>query len=148
MKKENPTSVFMPLLTITFGGLAVLGALYITYFGVYTLFEKTLFRGNTFMVPAGAIRNGFALVVLLLFILLLRTKISDVYKATFGVGALALPMIAVVLALYQRPVLAIAAVLVIAVSFVMLIHANKKPWFYYYSIGLAVLAALFYAWPR
>ena len=148
MKKENSNSVLLTLLIVPFVGLASLGVLYLMYFGIYMFMETVVYQGDTFAVPAGAIRNTFAVVMILAYLLFLRTKIDEPYKAGIGIGPMALLMIAVVLALYLKPFMDVLAVLILAACYVALIVRNHKPWFYYYGVGLALLAAIFYAWPR
>ena len=148
MKNESSRLAVFPLLLIPFGGLISLGIIYMLYFGVYMLIETTMYPNNSLDVPAGLIRNTFALVIFLIYLLFLRTKWSEPIKAAIGVGPVALVLIAVGLALYLKPVLSVVAVLIIAASYTTFLYRNKKPWFYYYAVALSVLAAIFYSWPR
>lgn len=148
MKREKTHSAILPLLIIPFGGLVSLGILYLLYFGVYMFVETNIYHGDTFAVPAGLIRNTFAVIIFLIYLLILRTKWNEPIKAAIGVGPVALILIAVGLALYLKPALAVAAVLILAACYAALLYRNKKPWFYYYAVALSVLAAIFYAWPR
>jgi len=148
MKSENSRLAVYPLLIIPFGGLISLGIIYMLYFGVYMLIETTMYPNNSLDVPAGLIRNTFALVIFLIYLLFLRTRWSEPLKAAIGVGPVALVLIAVGLALYLKPILSMVAVLIIAASYATFLYRNKRPWFYYYAVALSVLAAIFYAWPR
>jgi hypothetical protein len=148
MKKENSNSVLIPLLLIPFGGLASLGICYALYYFIYMFAETTIYQGDTFAVPAGIIRNTFAVVIILIYLLVLRTKWDEPLKAAIGVGPVALVFIAVVLALYLKPLLAVVVVLFLAACYVAVLYRNRKPWFYYFAVALSVIAAIFYALPR
>ena len=88
------------------------------------------------------------MVLLVLYLALLRTKISDLLKATILIGPLTMIIITAVLAFYQNQALAVAVTVAIAASCLFLLYRYKKPWIYYYAAAATVLAAIAYAWPE
>jgi len=148
MKKESSRSVLLPLIIVPVGGLLTLGICYVLYFALYMLVETQFFAANPAMVPAGIIRNSYAAAVLVLCLVLLRTRMPDLLKAIVFVGPMALVLIALILAFYETLVLVIAAIAAVAACCIFLIYKYKKAWFFYYAAAISVAAAIFYAWPR
>ena len=148
MSSNNYRSILLPLVVILFGGILVLGLCYLAYFAIYMFVESTFFQFNPTAVPAGVIRNSYAFVLLVFYLLLFRTKLADMMKAIILIGPMTLLIIAAILALYEFPFAAIAATALITGICVFLIYHYKKPWIYYYSSAVAMLAAVVYAWPR
>lgn len=138
-------NVGLPLVVIPLGGLVLLGALFMLYYGVVTLTGNLLPRDR---VPVGTIRNYYALALLLLYLPLQRARLSELLNAVLMIGPLATLIIAAILRFYQAPAVFIAAAAVIAAIAFFLLHRYKKPWFYYYAAALAVLVGVAYAWPR
>jgi glycosyltransferase involved in cell wall biosynthesis len=77
-----------------------------------------------------------------------RTKIPDLGKAILLIGPVAMLVIAVTLALYEKLYLVIAGITPVTAFCIFLMYRYKKAWFYYYAVAIAVAAAIFYAWPR
>jgi hypothetical protein len=148
MKKNSLKSILVPLIVIPIGGLLILAACYLLYGGIYNLVEITLFPDDPLQVPAGMIRNSYAFVLLALYLALLRTKISDLLKATILIGPVTTLIIAAILAFYEQPALAIAITVIIAAICMFLLYRYKKPWIYYYAAAITILAGIAYAWPR
>lgn len=148
MEKNLSKSRLLPVVIIPVCGLFVLALSYAGYFAVYMFVESVFFPNNPTSVPAGTIRNTYTALLLAVYLLILRTKIRDLIKAIILIGPLTMLIIAINLAYYLKPVLAIASTLVIAICCSYLLYRYKKPWFYYYAAVLSVVAAIFYAWPR
>ena len=148
MKNESSRSLILPLITVPVGGLLTLGICYLLYLGLYMFVETLFYAANPMLVPAGIIRNSFTAALLLLYLLILRTKIPDLLKAILLIGPVAMLLIALTLALYETLVLVIAGIVAVTACGVFLIYHYKKPWFYYYAIAVSAVAAIFYAWPR
>jgi len=88
-------------------------------------------------------------VLLVLYLALLRTKISDLLKATILVGPIAMIVTTAILALYETPSLAIiVAIIAIVAVCIFLLYRYTKLWIYYYAVAVAVLAAIALAWPE
>ena len=148
MEKNLSRSSLLPIVIIPICGLLVLALCYAGYFAIYMFIESVFFPHNPTSVPAGTIRNAYTVFLLAIYWLIIRTKIRDLFKAIILVGPLTMLVIAVNLALYLKPVLAIASTLAIAICFCYLFYRYKKSWVYYYAAGFSVGAAIFYAWPR
>ena len=148
MKKDYSRSVLLPLVIIPVGGLLTLGICYLLYLFIYSSVEFRFFATDPTSVPADAMRRAYALVLLVLYLALLCTKISDLLKATILVGPMGIFVTTAILALYEKPALAIAAIVVIVAICIFLLYRYKKPWIYYYAVAATVLAAIALAWPE
>ena len=148
MKKDYFRSVLLPLVIIPVGGLLTLGICYLLYLFIYNSVEFRFFPTDPTSVPAGAMRRAYALVLLVLYLALLRTKISDLLKATILVGPMGIFVTTAILAFYEKPAFAIAAIVVIVAVCIFLLYRYRKPWIYYYAVAAMVLAAIALAWPE
>lgn len=148
MKKDCFRSVLLPLVIIPVGGLLILAICYMLYFAIYMFVESSFFPNDPTSVPAGIIRNSYALALFVLYLALLRVKIPDLLKATIFIGPMVMLIIATILALYQTKVLAAVSTIVIAICSIFLLYRYKKSWIYYYAAVISVLTAIVYAWPR
>ena len=148
MKNNNNHSTLLSSVLIPIGGLLVLALCYIGYFAVYMFIESVFFTNNPTSVPAGIIRNSYTIALIAVYMILLRTKLSDRFKAIILIGPMTMLIIAMILALYLTPVLAVISTMAIAACCFFLLYKYKKPWIYYYATGISVVAAIFYAWPR
>jgi len=148
MKNERFRSTFLPLLVITTGGMLALGICYLLFLLITNLGESLFFSVTPAAMPIFIVRRVFALVLLILYLVLFRTKISDILKATILVGPMGFLMTTAILTFYQQPAWAIVATAVITATSAFLIYINKKPWFYYYAVAITVLVCVALAWPR
>lgn len=144
-KKSVWRTVVLPLVIIPLGGLALLGALFMLYFGITRLAETLLPRDQ---VPIGTIRNYYALALLLIYLLLQRARLPEPLNAILMIGPVATLIIAAILRFYEVPAVAIAITALIAAATFFLLRRYKKPWIYYYAAALTVLVGVAYAWPR
>jgi hypothetical protein len=147
MKNKKP-STLLSVILIPIGGLLVLALCYLGYLALYMFIESVFFTNNPTSVPAGIIRNSYTIVLIAVYLILLRTKISDLFKAILLMGPMTMLIIAVILALYLKPVLAALSAVTITACFIFLFYKFKKPWIFYYAAGISVVAAIAYAWPR
>lgn len=99
-------------------------------------------------MPVFIIRRVLALLLLVLYLVLFRAKISEILKATILVGPLGFFITTAILTFYQKPAWAIAITAVITASCAFLVYKSKKPWFYYYAVAFTVLVSVALAWPR
>lgn len=148
MKKEGFRSTLLPLLVITAGGILALGICYLLFLLINNLGESMFFSTNIQSAPVFIIRRVFAVVLLVLYIALLRTKVSELVKATILVGPLGFLTTTAILTFYQKPAWAIVVTVVIAAISAFLVNKSKKPWFYYYAIAITILVSILLAWPR
>lgn len=145
---NNQKNSWLPWIIIPLGGLLVLALSYVGYFAVFMFIETMFFANDPQAIPAGIIRNSYAAALLAIYLLLLRTKLSDLILAILLVGPLAMLIISVILRFYETLAVAVALSAAIALICLYLIYRAKKPWFYYYAVAVSVIAALAYAWPR
>ena len=101
MKRDYCRSILLPLVIIPVGGLVILGICYLLYAVVYNLVESLFFSNDPTSVPAGIIRQSYAVALVILYLVFLRTKVSDLPKATILTGPMATIIIAAILAFYQ-----------------------------------------------
>ena len=148
MNKERFRSTYLPLLVITAGGLVALGLCYLLFLLITNLGDSLFFSATPTAMPIFIVRRVFALVLLILYLVLFRTKISDILKATILVGPMGFLMTTAILTFYQQPAWAIVATAVITAASAFLIYINKKPWFYYYAVAITVLVSVALAWPK
>ena len=148
MKNNYFRSILLPLLIIPVGGLLTLGTCYLLYLFIYNFVEFQFYPTDPASVPVDAMRRVYVLTLLVLYFALLRTKISDLLKATILVGPMGMLATTAILAFYETPVLAIAAIVVIIAICIFLLYRYKKPWIYYYAVAATILAAVALAWPE
>lgn len=147
MKKES-RSILLSALLVPIGGILVLGICYLLYYALYMSVETLFFSDNPTLVPAGIIRRSYAIGLLILYLFILRTKLSDRLKAILLIGPLSLLMITSILAFYDMPAYSVSAIAAFVFLCLFLLRRYKVSWIYYYASALSVLAAIFYAWPR
>ncbi len=133
------TIILFPLL-----GLVYLGICFMTYFGLFRIMETTV--GRVFNV--GFFRQMFALFLIIVYFIVLRTKTSDRIKAFLLIGPLGTLLITVILTFYQNIPLFVGLIVFVSVLLIYILYRMKKHWYYYYASILAILAAIAYGWPR
>ena len=148
MTKNSFRSLAVPLIVIPLGGLVVMALTLVLYGVLFNLLESLFFPNDPLSFPAGAFRMVFAIAMALLYLLLLRTQLSDLLKAILMTGPLSAVVITVGHALYEQPAVSISAMVVTIAICGLLLYQFKKPWIYYYAGAVASLVALAYAWPR
>ena len=148
MKKEGFRSTLLPLLVIPIGGLLALGICYLLFLLINNLMDSLFFSTNPQSAPVFIIRRIYAFLLLVVNLVLFRTKISDLLKAAILVGPLGFLTTTAILSFYQKPAWAIANTFVITAVSAFLVYKIKKPWFYYYAIAITVVVSVALAWPR
>jgi hypothetical protein len=146
-RKRRFSSIVLPLIVISIGGLLVMGLTWLLYGLIFNLLETLFYPDNPLAFPADIVRRVYAFVLLLLYLLLLRTRLSDLLKAVLIAGPLSTVMITVGFMFYEKPVISIASMIGVAAVCGVILHRSKKPWLYYYAGVLATLVAIAYAWP-
>ena len=148
MTKNRSLSIALRLVVILLGGLLMMALTFLVFALLYNLLETLFYPNAPTSFPASPLRMTFALVLVTLYLLLLRTRLSDLFKAILLTGPLAAVIIAVGHALYETPWLSIPAMCAVAVICGLLLYRFAKPWVYYYAGAVAAVVALVYAWPR
>lgn len=146
-RKGRFSSIVLPLVTISIGGLLMMGLTWLLYAMIYNLLESLFFPDNPMAFPADIVRRVYALVLVLLYLILLRTQLSDLFKAVLITGPLSTVLITVGFVFYEKPVISIASMIVVAAVCGVLLYRSKKPWLYYYAGVIATLIAAAYVWP-
>lgn len=134
----------MVILLFPLAGLILLVISFLAYFGIFSLFRFILKES----MPVGFIRQLFAMTLVLIYLLIYRLKFSDKVKAILMIGPLGTLLITIILTFYQNLPIALALMSVIVISIGYVLHRYHKPWYFYYSLILSVLAAIAYGWPR
>lgn len=148
MKNERFRSTFLPLLIIPIGGLLALAVCYLLFLLINNLMDSLFFSANPQSAPVFIIRRVLALVLLVVYLVLIRTKISDLVKATILVGPLGFLTTTAILTYYEKPAWSFAVTAVITAISIFLLYIKKKPWFYYYAVAITILVSVLLAWPR
>ena len=147
MKNERFRSTLLPLLVILGGGLLALGICYLFFLLINNLGESLFFFTTPTAMPVFIVRRVYAMLLMILYLVLFRTRMSDLLKATILVGPLWFLTTTAILTYYEKPVWAIAITVVIAVISAFLLYISKKSWFYYYAIAITVVVSVALAWP-
>ncbi|MCX6808824.1 MAG: hypothetical protein NTW50_04125 [Candidatus Berkelbacteria bacterium] len=84
----------------------------------------------------------FLLVIGLVSWPILRSKISQVYKAIFLVVPTALLLVTIGISFYRWPVVVYSLCTIATVGILYYFYTTKKSWLYYYSVILVALALL------
>jgi hypothetical protein len=148
MTKSRFRSLAFPLIVIPLGGLLMMALTFLFFAVLYNLLEALFFANDPSSFPAGFLRMAYALVLVMLYLLLLRTKLSDLLKAILLTGPLAAVIIAMGHALYELPAVSIPAMFAVTAICGILLYRSRKPWVYYYAGAIGALVAIVYAWPR
>lgn len=98
-------------------------------------------------VPVNALRVGFAVALVVLYPLLLRTHLPQNLKAVLVAAPVGVATAAAGVTLYNQPALAWSVMAAVALVTVMLLRAAKLSWPYHASAFIALVLATAYAWP-
>jgi hypothetical protein len=146
-QKKHLRPVWLQVILIVAGSLAGMALTWLLYVLIYNLLETLFYPNNPLAFPAGTVRQGYALVLTLLYFILLRTRLSDSFKAVLLCGPLSTLMIAAGFLFYQYPVLSIGVMLCAAAACGFYLYKSKKPWCYDAAAITASVIAIAYAWP-
>ena len=131
---------------VTVGSLLSMILSFGLYYLIFLIFETTVDRaeGYNFVAP---LRVGFGIVLLILCVILYRTRIPELLKANILAGSLTSFLVGIGVQLYRTPVIFVLIMLFAAGTAVFLLRKATKKWFHYYVVALSILAALFYCMP-
>lgn len=146
MKKT--LSNWVPVIAVPLGGLLMLGLTFFGYLLVYLTIESVFFASDPQSMDTGLVRRGFMVFIVLVYLLIEKTKLPKLLKATIMVGPYAMVLVTIVLQYYNHMPVALMFVSIFVALSLFIIRLTKRPWFYYYAAGIAILAGLFYGWPR
>jgi len=148
MKAKTARSIGLTILSITVLGVLCLAASFFLYYGFFLFMEHYVYAGNHEKMSMGLVRITFTILYALLFLLLLKIKGWHLTKATLMVGPLGVAIVTLILINYRHMTQALLYVAILLATVLILLRIFKKQWFYYYAVLVAVIPALFYAWPR
>lgn len=84
----------------------------------------------------------FVIVILLISWFIFKSKIRDIYKATFLTVPSAVILVTVGIFFYQLPVIVYLVSSLLITGILYYFYYNKKPWLYYYAVILVALALI------
>lgn len=146
MKKKQ--SSLLPVIVIPLGGLFMLALTFFGYLLVYLAIESIFFSNDPQQMNTGLVRRGFMAFIVIAYLLLEQTKWPKLVKATIMVGPYAMVLVTIILQFYENMGIALLFVSIfVALSF-LVFSKMRKSWFYYYASLIAILAGMFYGWPR
>ena len=148
MKNIQCKSILPSLLLIPLCVLSALGLTILLYYLIYTLLESAFYPNDPLSFPAGLVRTGYAIVLVILYLVLYRTKAPELLKAILLASPVAAVIITTVFKFYDQPAVFIPIMLVIPAVCAFILYRAHKPWVYYYSLAISSLVAIWYAWPR
>ena len=144
MKKDTLRSNAILILEITLAGFALMALAYSLYVLFHLIIQRSVFAAAAIVIPTVYTRFVFALIMVLGYWFVLRSKIKDLFKAlaaTVPTGSL---ILAAGIGLYQWPTVALAAKLLVLALIVLYLYMSKKPWIYFYAVAFAALLAIIY----
>lgn len=148
MENKRTLSPILQIIILTIGSLLSMLLTIVIYGLTYNFLERLFFPGNPQAFPAGIFRPSFAVVLVVLFLLVLRTKLKDIVKAIAMTGPMAAVIITIGFIFYQNTAVSVIAMLVAAAVCGALLYLRKRVWFYYYAGAIASAVAIIYAFPR
>lgn len=98
--------------------------------------------------PVTGLRLGLAAALVLLYPLVVRSRAPDLTKAVLLAGPVGVPTAALLVTLYDRPVLALGCAVAIAVVVAIALVVSRRSWSWFLAAGWAWLLAVSYGWPR
>lgn len=97
--------------------------------------------------PVTGLRLGLAMALVLLWPLVVRSRIPDLAKAVLLAAPVGVPTAVLLVTLYDRPALALGAAVALATVVAITLVATKRPWTWILAAGWAWVLAVAYGWP-
>lgn len=145
--KNRPQSLLFSLVIIPMGGCLALGLCYLLFLLLINFVESTWFPTDPLAMPVDVIRRTYTIVLLVLLGILLRTRLSDLFKAAILIGPVGIFLTTLILAFYQNSLMAAAILAVLGAAIIFLLYRLKKPWMYYYAVAIVLIVSIALAWP-
>lgn len=147
VNKSRFRSIVIPLMMVSFGGLVMMALTWLVYALYFNSLESLFYADDPLAFPAGLVRQTYAILLVLLYLALLRTRLPDLIKAILITGPLSTVIITVGFVFYEKPVVSVVVMVAVAAVCAILLYRFRRPWLYYYAVVIATLVALAYAWP-
>lgn len=148
MNNNKFRSTLIPLFVVPIGGLIVLAMIYGVYLGVYLGLESIIKPSQLFVSRTDLFRSVFALIVIVVYLFVYRSKLGELPKAVLMIGPIAMLLITLIFRYYENLTLTVSVFGLAVAGLSYLLYKDRKPWFFYYALGFAALLALLYGWPR
>lgn len=97
--------------------------------------------------PVTGLRLGLAAALVLLFPLVVRSRMPDLAKAVLLAAPVGVSTAALLVTLYDRPVLALGCAVAVAIVVTIALVASRRPWTWFLAAGWAWILAVYYGWP-
>ncbi len=148
MGKNLGKTYFIPIITIVFGGLLMVGLVYFLYLITYLLLEFLFFKNNPNDFPMDYYRHAFSIFIFGLFLFFSFVHWPRLLKAIVFIGPLTMLFVTITLTFYETPFFGFGINLLIGAVIVFINIRSKSPWYVYFSFVFSLLVATFYAWPH
>lgn len=145
---DERRSPLIPLIGIPLGSILTLAVAYGGYFLFFRSLERFMFHENEqgFLTPM-MLRFGYVLLLIAIYLLVERSRASDLIKAIVMTGPVAMLIIIAMILFYDRITVAFSVAAGITLAVLLLLRVFRKPWPYYYAAVVAIAVGLFYSWP-
>lgn len=97
--------------------------------------------------PVTGLRLGLAAALVLLYPLVVRSRMPDLAKAILLAAPVGVPTAALLVTLYDRPGLALGGAGAIATVVATALVATKRPWTWFLAAGWSWVLGVAYGWP-
>jgi len=94
--------------------------------------------------PVTGLRLGLAAALVLLYPLVVRSRLPDLAKAVLIAAPVGVPTAALLVTLYDRPVLALGCAVAAAIVITIALVASRRPWTWFLAAGWAWILAVYY----
>lgn len=137
--KKTPQAVFIFLV-----GFVLLCVTYLIYATVYNITDylvpKEFVLANSWYESIRML--VVSLILLLGFGLLLKTKISDIYKAAFMIVPTAIVLVVSGVILYENPLASYLLGSLMTFTALAYLHLTKQPWYYWFAIAIVAVSLM------
>ncbi len=132
------------ILLITLASLVTFALAYATYALFHHLVSRLLAGSIGHPLPPAMTRPVFGLVMLVCAVLIERSRLPDLAKAVLEMIPAGTLMLAASLGLYQYPMASLGLQILILVANLLIFLWRRKPWYYYYALGLTAVIIFVY----
>ncbi|HAM63069.1 MAG TPA: hypothetical protein DCP62_05290 [Erysipelotrichaceae bacterium] len=124
----------------------ILALTYIGYVALYFFIEANFIK-NPQHFQMDKFRSSYMMFMILIYFLIDRSKIHDLFKAAALVSPLSMVLVVVVLRFYDRIPYAYLGIAFVLAGLLAWLILSKKPWYYYLSALITLGVSIAYAWP-
>ena len=128
---------------VTIASLLTLAVAFMLYFLIFMIFESFVNQDGSYGFVS-LLRVGYGINWLGLCLIVYRTTINDLLKASVLAASLTTFMVGIGVQMYESPIVVGLILLLVASTSIFLLHKMKQKWYHYYAIVISIIAALFY----